>query len=103
MVGIRLYIRLYFNKKFQQSTLFIVTNKPKEVCQEIYKVSKHGATILEGEGSYEQCERNVVYSVVSTAQTKKVIHAIKTADPTAFINEVKTQKLSGRFYLPKEK
>lgn len=92
-----------FYKKFQQSTLFIVTNKPKEVCQEIYKVSKHGATILEGEGSYEQCERNVVYSVVSTAQTKKVIHAIKTADPTAFINEVKTQKLSGRFYLPKEK
>ena len=91
-----------FYKKFQQSTLFIVTNKPKEVCQEIYKVSKHGATILEGEGSYEQCERNVVYSVVSTAQTKKVIHAIKTADPTAFINEVKTQKLSGRFYLPKE-
>lgn len=90
-------------KKFQQSTFFIVTNKPKEVCQEIYKVSKHGATILEGEGSYEQCERNVVYSVVSTAQTKKVIHAIKTADPTAFINEVKTQKLSGRFYLPKEK
>ena len=90
-------------KKFQQSTFFIVTNKPKEICQEIYKVSKHGATILEGEGSYEQCERNVVYSVVSTAQTKKVIHAIKTADPTAFINEVKTQKLSGRFYLPKEK
>lgn len=90
-------------KKFQQSTFFIVTNKPKEVCQEIYKVSKHGATILEGEGSYEQCERNVVYSVVSTAQTKKVIHAIKTADPTAFINEAKTQKLSGRFYLPKEK
>lgn len=68
-------------KKFQQSTFFIVTNKPKEVCQEIYKVSKHGATILEGEGSYEQCERNVVYSVVSTAQTKKVIHAIKTAGP----------------------
>lgn len=90
-------------KKFQQSTFLIVTNKPKEVSEVIYSVSQHGATILEGEGSYEHCERNVVYSVVSAAQSKKVIHAIKETDPKAFINEVKTQKLSGRFYLPKEK
>ena len=68
----------------------------------IYAVSQHGATILDGEGSYEHCERQIVYSVVSAAQTKKVIHAVKEADPKAFINEVKTQKLSGRFYLPKE-
>lgn len=89
-------------KKYQQSTLFIVTTKPAKVCEAIYKVSMHGATILEGEGSYEQCERNVVYSVVSAAQTKKVIRAVRSADPDVFINEVKTQKLSGRFYQPKE-
>lgn len=90
-------------KKFQQSTFFIVTNKPEEVSEAIYKVSRHGATILEGEGSYEHCERNVVYSIVSAAQTKKVICAVKEVDPDAFINEVKTQKLSGRFYQPKER
>lgn len=89
-------------KKFQQSTFFIVTTKPREICIAIYEVSKHGATILEGEGSYEHCERNVVYSIVSSAQAKKVIHAIKDIDPDAFINEIKTQKLLGRFYQPKE-
>lgn len=89
-------------KKFQQSTMFIVTTKPNEVCQAIYQVSAHGATILEGEGSYEHCERNVVYSIVSAAQSKKVIHAVRTADPDAFINEIKTQTLTGRFYQPKE-
>ncbi len=89
-------------KKFQQSTLFIVTTKPNEVCQTIYKISGHGATILEGEGSYEHCERNVVYSIVSAAQSKKVIHAVRQEDPDAFINEVRTQKLTGRFYQPKE-
>lgn len=89
-------------KKFQQSTFFIVTTKPREICIAIYEVSKHGATILEGEGSYEHCERNVVYSIVSSAQSKKVIHAIKDIDPDAFINEIKTQKLLGRFYQPKE-
>lgn len=84
-------------KKFQQSTFFIVTTKPNEVCKAIYDVTNHGATILEGEGSYEHCERNVVYSLVSASQAKRVIRIIKIVDPEAFINEVKTEKLSGRF------
>ena len=90
-------------KKFQQSTFFIVTEKPHEVCRAIYGLTHHGATILEGEGSYEHCERNVVYSVVSAAQAKKVIAEIRKADSKAFINEVKTSKLTGNFYQPKEK
>lgn len=89
-------------KKFQQSTLFIVTVKPAEVCSAIYEVSAHGATILEGEGSFEHCERNVVYSVVSAAQERKVINAVRRVDPSAFINEVKTQRIMGNFYQPKE-
>lgn len=92
-----------FYKKFQQSTFFIVTEKPQEVCRAIYALTHHGATILEGEGSYEHCERNVVYSVVSAAQEKKVITEIRLADEKAFINVVKTQKLTGRFYQPKER
>ena len=89
-------------KKFQQSTLLIVTTKPVAVCNAIYNISQHGATVLEGEGSYEHCERNVVYSVVSAADSRHVIKVIREADPDAFINEMKTQKLSGRFYQPKE-
>lgn len=89
-------------KKFRQSTLFIVTVKPAEVCDAIYDVSTHGATILEGEGSFGHCERNVVYSVVSAAQSKKVIKAVNEVDPAAFINEVKTAKILGNFFQPKE-
>lgn len=85
-------------RRYQKQTLFIVTNKPQEVCQAIYTSSKHGATILEGEGSYEHCERNVVYSIVSREENRKVICAIKDADEKAFINVVKTEVLSGYFY-----
>ena len=85
-------------KKFQQGTLFIVTDKPKEVCSAIYQISNHGATILEGEGSFENCERKVVYSVVSSAETKKVIRAVKNIDTNAVINVIKTQELKGHFY-----
>ena len=85
-------------KKYQQVTLFIVTNQPNEVCDEIFRVSNHGATILEGQGSFEHCERNVVYSVVSGAESKKVIRSVKNVDPNAFVNAMRTQQLSGRFY-----
>ena len=88
-------------KKYQQTTLFIVTERPNMVCQAIYSISQHGATILEGQGSYEHCERNVVYSVVSSAQEKKVIAAVRAVDPSAFINDIKTQRLTGKFHLPK--
>jgi len=85
-------------RKYQQATFFIVTNKPKEVCDTISRVSNHGATVLEGEGSYAHCERNVVYSVVSGAESGKIISAVKETDPKAFVNVLKTERVIGRFY-----
>ncbi len=58
----------------------------------------NGATILEGEGSYEHCERNVVYSIVSSEESSKVITAVKQVDESAFVNVIKTERLNGRFY-----
>ncbi len=89
-------------KKFQQSTLFIVTTKPVAICNAIYNTVKHGATIMDGKGAFEHQEKHIVYSVVSAAESKKVIRIVREADPDAFINEMKTQKLSGRFYQSKE-
>ena len=85
-------------RKYQQATFFIVTNKPKEICEAISRISNHGATVLEGEGSYEHCERNVVYSVVSGAESGRVIRAVKDADGEAFVNVLKTERVIGRFY-----
>ncbi len=85
-------------KRYQQQTLFVVTNEPKQVSDAISRECHHGATILEGLGSYEQCERHVVYSVVSRAESKRVLHTIKETDPKAFINVIRTEQISGRFY-----
>ena len=85
-------------QKFQKTTLFIVTNKPNLVCQMIKEITNHGATIIEGEGSYEHKERSVVYSVVSRGETEKVIHTIRQVDKKAFINTIKTDQVAGRFY-----
>lgn len=87
-------------QRFQKTTLFIVTNKPRLVCQLIKEFTHHGATIMEGEGSYEHEERSVVYSVVSRQETSRLIHAIKQIDQKAFINSIHTDQVAGRFYQP---
>lgn len=84
--------------RYQKQTLFIVTNQAKEVCKAIYAVSRHGATILEGEGFYERHERDIVYSVVSKEESKRVIRAVKEVDENAFVNAIRTEELSGHFY-----
>lgn len=85
-------------KKYQQATLFIVTNQAKEVCEVIFKISNHGATVMDSEGSFEGQERQMVYSVVSSAESKQVVEAVKKTDPNAFINVVRTEQLQGKFY-----
>lgn len=85
-------------KRYQKKTLFIVTNNPQKVCEVIYATSNHGATILKGEGSFHHSERSLVYSVVSSEESKKVVHAVRQVDPHSFINTIKTQELTGLFY-----
>ncbi|MBR5968605.1 MAG: YitT family protein [Lachnospiraceae bacterium] len=85
-------------RKYQQVTLFIVTNKPDEVSAEIFKLGHHGATLIPCEGSYKHDEHSVVYSVVSRGESGRVVSAVKEADPAAFVNVVKTDRVIGQFY-----
>ncbi|MBR1757623.1 MAG: YitT family protein [Lachnospiraceae bacterium] len=89
-------------RKYRQGTLLVVTTKPQEVADEIYRVCGHGATILEGEGSHEHTEKKVIYSVVSAAQTDQAVSTVKKVDPDAFVNVIRTEKISGRFYVEPE-
>lgn len=86
-------------KKYQQQTLLIVTNKPSEVCALITRIGHHSATILQGEGSYEHRERFLVYSVVSSAESKAIVREIRKVDQHAFVNSIATEEIAGRFYL----
>lgn len=85
-------------KRFQKKTLFIVTTKPQEVSDIIFAKSHHGATILRGEGSFGHQERDIVYSVVSGDESKRVVRAVRRVDPEAFVNTFKTDEIKGLFY-----
>ena len=89
--------------KYQQNTLFIITDKPAEVCEMIYMQTHHGATIINGEGAYEHSKRQIVYSIISRAESKKVVDQVKKIDENAFVNVMKTERVEGYFYqMPNE-
>ncbi len=95
-------IRLLY-RKYQQSTLFIVTKNPAEISNLIYELTHHGATVIEGQGSFEHDEKKIIYSVVSSPEVHKVVSAISAFEPDAFVNVLRTERLSGNFYrVPKD-
>ena len=86
-------------RTYQQKTLFIITDVPEEICKLIYAKSGHGATLIDGQGSYGHSDKKIVYSIVSAADTRKLIPLIKEMDPHAFINSIKTEEVMGNFYM----
>ncbi len=86
-------------RTYQQKTLFIITDVPDQVCSLIYDTCGHGATLIDGEGSFAHKNKKIVYSIVSASDTRKLIPRIKELDPGAFINSVRTEEITGNFYM----
>ena len=86
-------------RTYQQKTLFIITDIPDKVCSLIYDTCGHGATLIDGEGSFAHKNKKIVYSIVSASDTRKLIPKIKELDPGAFINSVRTEEITGNFYM----
>ena len=85
-------------KRYQKQTLLIITDHPQEVYQTIRDNTHHDATQFEGVGCYEGQEKHMLYSVVSADAAKRTIDGIRKVDPAAFINCLKTEQITGRFY-----
>lgn len=86
-------------RTYQQRTLFIITDMPDRVCSMIYSVCGHGATLIDGEGSFAHKNKKIVYSIVSASDTRKIIPRIREIDPNAFINSIRTEEIMGNFYM----
>ncbi len=85
-------------KRYQKQTLLIVTNKPDEIYEGIREITNHDATLIKGIGCYRKKECNILYSVVGRDEVRKVLKYVKETDPDAFVNMIRTESLSGRFY-----
>ena len=84
-------------RKYQQATLFIISDQYEKIYQTILATTQHSATVLDGTGCYTNEEKKMIYSVVSSQQVKGLVRAIRKMDASAFINIVRTTQLDGRF------
>lgn len=88
----------FLYKRYQKQTLFIITENPERVYEEIRDITNHDATLFKGTGCYRKQECNMLYSVVGSDEIRKVVTKIKEVDEKAFINIMKTEQITGRFY-----
>lgn len=85
-------------KHYQRNTMYIITEKTEEIYQLIRSETNHDATMFTGVGCYEGKERKMLYSVVSSDEVRRLMPKIRQADPHAFVNVAKSERIWGRFY-----
>lgn len=85
-------------KRYKKETLFIISDKSNEIYHAIRETTNHDATLFQGIGCYEEKEKTLIYSVINTEAKRQLIPMIRSIDPHAFINIVKTEELEGRFH-----
>ncbi len=89
-------------RRYQKSTILIITEKPDELVQIIREVTGHDATLFTGKGCYQGAERRMLYTVVSSDEEDKLLRSIKKADPAAFVNILQTKMLRGNFIMKRQ-
>lgn len=86
------------NLRVKRVTLLIITQNPSQIYELIKKYTHHSATMFSGTGLYNGEPRTLIYSVVSGDQVRNLTKQVRKIDGSAFINTVKTDQISGRFY-----
>ena len=83
----------------RRATLLIVTGRESAggVCAQIQD-THHTATLIEGVGLYNGEPCVMIYSVVSDSQVRALARKIHQADPKAFVNVLRTERVVGKFY-----
>lgn len=85
-------------RRYQKQTMLIITDKPQEIYESIRDITNHDATLIKGIGCYQKKECNILYSVVGRDEVRKVLNCVRSTDPAAFVNMLRTESLWGRFY-----
>ncbi len=89
-------------KRYQKSTILIITDYPDKIVQVIREVTGHDATLFTGKGCYQGAERKMLYTVVSSDEEDKLLRSIKKHDPAAFVNILQTKMLKGNFIMKRQ-
>lgn len=85
-------------KKYEKTTLLIITDNYEEIYKIIHDKTNHDATVFTGTGCYKNAEHKLLYTVVSAQESGSLEKEIRSADPNAFINVLQSKNILGRFF-----
>lgn len=75
----------------------IVTNHAEELAQEIMARSRHGVTMVEGEGMYTRSDRKILICIVRKRHVSELIRLLRSY-PDTFTSFTKVNEVFGRFH-----
>lgn len=87
------------NNRYKKDTVFVVTDHPDEIVDCLQHCVRHGITEMKVIGAYQGQPRTLIYTVISSPELKKVLKALRDTDPHAFVNVIRTERVTGRFYI----
>ncbi len=87
------------NNRYKKDTVFVITDFPDEIVACLNQCVHHGVTEMKVIGAYQGKQRTMIYTVISSTELKKVLKALKDTDPGAFVNVIRTERVTGRFYI----
>lgn len=87
-----------FYHRYNRSTLIITTKRPKEVADIYTATFHHGASIIDGTGAYSGDAVGIIHAVLSSYEVGDAIKTIRSVDPRAVINVLKTDDFAGNFH-----
>jgi uncharacterized membrane-anchored protein YitT (DUF2179 family) len=77
-------------------TLFIITEKPKELRDKIINDLNRGGTFIKGKGMYSENDRTIVYTVVNRRELAMLQDFIHHTDPDAFMSVINANEILGK-------
>ena len=85
-------------KKYEKTTLLIITDKDEQIYKIIHEITNHDATVFTGKGCFKNVEHKMLYTVVSSQESGSLEKEIRKVDPDAFINVLQSKDIIGRFF-----
>ena len=76
-------------------TLFIISDKNKEIGDKIVKDLRRGGTYFAGSGAYNGAERTMIFTVLSRREMMILMSYINEIDPNAFVTVVNANEVLG--------
>ena len=91
------YIINNFHDRYKLVSLRMVTSKPEEISNLIFRTTNHGATQLYAQGAYTKEEKKMLLLVCNSFEVSDLVSQAQKIDPQIFITVSKTEQIIGNY------